>query len=240
MFRRDVERPDIQAFAYTGFGSLSGAAYLFLRVVDAPSARGFLGGLRIASIEDLEQAKLAEATQCAMTAAGLRALGVDESVVRQFNPEFVEGMAGNPNRSLRLGDIGANAPDKWTWGVGDREPHALLMLFARPERIGDLVRETREAAERSGFSAIEALPTDGHGRYRAVRLRRRDLAAGIRLGRSAHARDEGRSCVHQSNRPRRDPPRLLQRIRLPSGLAKAHAGRSERCATEPVRRAPGR
>ena len=129
MFRRDVDRPDIQAFAYTGFGSLSGAAYLFLRVVDAPSARGFLGGLRIASVEDLEQAKLAEVTQCAMTAAGLRALGVDESVIGRFNPEFVEGMAGNPNRSRRLGDIGANAPEKWTWGVGDRRaaraPHAV-------------------------------------------------------------------------------------------------------------------
>ena len=194
MFRRDVERPDIQAFAYTGFGSLSGAAYLLLRVVDAPSARGFLGELKIASIEDLEQAKLAEATQCAITAAGLRALGVDESVVSRFNPEFVEGMAGNPNRSRRLGDIGANAPDKWTWGVGDREPHALLMLFARPESIGDLVRETREAAERSGFAAIEALPTDGHGRYRAVRFRRRDLATGIRLGR-LRARPERRPIV---------------------------------------------
>src|SRR3984957_19633626 len=163
MLRRDVERPDIQAFAYTGFGSLSGAAYLLMRVVDASSARGFLGGLRIASVEDLEQAKLAEATQCALTAAGLRAPGVDESVVWEFNPEFVEGMAGNPNRSRRLGDIGANAPDKWTWGVGDREPHALLMLFARPERMGDLVRETRETAEQSGFAAIEALPTTDMG-----------------------------------------------------------------------------
>ena len=163
MFRRDVERPDIQAFAYTGFGSLSGAAYLLLRVVDAPSARGFISELMIASIEDLEQGKLAEATQCAVTAAGLRALGVDESVVGRFNPEFVEGIAGNANRSRRLGDIGANAPDKWTWGVGDREPHALLMLFARSERIGGLVGETREAAERSGFSIIAALPTADMG-----------------------------------------------------------------------------
>jgi deferrochelatase/peroxidase EfeB len=163
MFRRDVDRPDIQAFAYTGFGSLSGAAYLLLRIADAPAARDFLGKLEIASVEDLERARLAEVTQCAMTAAGLRALGVGASIVQRFNPEFVEGMAGNPNRSRRLGDLGANAPDKWTWGVGDREPHALLMLFARPERIGDLVRERREAAERSGFSAIEALPTADMG-----------------------------------------------------------------------------
>ena len=76
MFRRDVDRPDIQAFAYTGFGSLSGAAYLFLRVVDAPSARDFLGRLEIASVEDLERARIVEVTQCAMTAAGFRALGV--------------------------------------------------------------------------------------------------------------------------------------------------------------------
>ena len=179
MFRRDVDRPDIQAFAYTGFGSLSGAAYLFLRVVDAPSARRFLGGLRIASVEDLEQAKIVEVTQCAMTAAGLRALGVDESVIGRFNPEFVEGMAGNPNRSRRLGDIGANAPEKWTWGVGDREPHALLMLFARPERIGDLVRETtrggrterirrhRGAADRRtwAISSRSASPTGSRSRH---------------------------------------------------------------------------
>jgi deferrochelatase/peroxidase EfeB len=163
MFRRDVDRPDIQAFAYTGFGSLSGAAYLFLRVVDAPSARGFLGGLRITSIDDLDQVSFAEVVQCAMTAAGLRALGVDESVIGRFNPEFVEGMADNPNRSRRLGDIGDNAPDKWTWGVGDREPHVLLMLFACPERIGDFLRETREEAERSGFAAMVALPTTDMG-----------------------------------------------------------------------------
>ena len=40
-------------------------------------------------------ATLAEATQCAVTAAGLRALGVAEAVVQRFDPEFVEGMAGD-------------------------------------------------------------------------------------------------------------------------------------------------
>ena len=61
-------------------------------------------------------------------------------------------MAGSANRSLRLGDIGANAPDEWRWGVGGREPHVLLMLFAKPDRV-DGVRErtTREAAERGGL-----------------------------------------------------------------------------------------
>jgi len=167
MTRRDIDRPDIQAFAYTAFGSLTGAAYLLLRVVDAPAARRFLGALKVASVADIQTevgpATLAEATQCAVTAAGLRALGVAESVVQRFDPQFVEGMAGDPNRPLRLGDIGANAPDKWVWGVGQREPHVLVMLFAGPERIDSLARETRGAAEGSGFSAIESLRTTDMG-----------------------------------------------------------------------------
>src|SRR5271165_1395289 len=167
MTRRDVDRPDIQALAYTAFGSLTGAAYLLLRVVDASAARRFLGALRLTSVAGLETgavpAPLVEATQCAVTAAGLRALGVTEAVVQRFNPEFVEGMAGNPNRSRRLGDIGASAPDRWTWGVGGREPHVLVMLFAGPERIDGLAREARGAAEASGFAAIEALPTTNMG-----------------------------------------------------------------------------
>ena len=163
MTRRDVDRPDIQALAYTAFGSLTGASYLLLRVVDAPAARRFLGSLKIASVADVQTevgpATIAQATQCAVTAAGLRALGVAEPVVQRFDPEFVEGIAGSPNRSLRLGDVGANAPDKWTWGVGEHEPHVVVMLFAGPERIDILERETRGAAEASGFVAIESLPT---------------------------------------------------------------------------------
>jgi deferrochelatase/peroxidase EfeB len=167
MTRRDVDCSDIQAIAYTAFGTLTGAAYLLLRVVDAPAARRFLGGLKLASVADLqsgaEPVELADATQCAATAAGLRALGVAESVVQRFNPEFVEGMTGSPNRSRRLGDTGLNAPDRWIWGVGEREPHVLLMLFARPERIGDLAGERSAAAEQSGFVVIEALPTSDMG-----------------------------------------------------------------------------
>ncbi|MGO9420062.1 Dyp-type peroxidase [Roseiarcus sp.] len=163
MFRRDIDRPDIQAFAYTAFGSLTGAVYVLLRVVDAPAARRFLGALSLATVADLEPATLVEATQCAITAAGLRALGLTDAVVQRFDPEFVEGMAGDPNRSLRLGDTGANAPERWAWGAGEREPHVVVMLFAAPARLGDLERATREAAEHSGLAVIASLPTTDMG-----------------------------------------------------------------------------
>jgi deferrochelatase/peroxidase EfeB len=167
MTRADVDTADIQAIARTAFGSLTGASYLLLRVADARAARAWLGGLRPTSLADLSaggiRGRLPEATQVAITAAGLRALGVDEQIVQRFGPEFVEGMAGSENRSLRLGDIGANAPAKWRWGFGAREPHILLMLFARPERLAGLEGEAREAAERGGLTTLDILPTNDMG-----------------------------------------------------------------------------
>ena len=162
MTRLDIDRADIQALAYTAFGMLTGASYLLLRVADPPAARRWLGGLEVASVDDL-RSQLSEATQIAVTAAGLRALGVANPIVQRFNPEFVEGMAGNPNRSQRLGDTGSNAPDKWAWGVGDREPHVLLMLFSTPERVAGFERQQREAAEQSGLVTIAVLPTSDMG-----------------------------------------------------------------------------
>lgn len=167
MTRTDVNRADIQAIARTAFGSLTGASYLILRVADARSARSWLRELEPTRLADLSsdgvRAPIPEATQVAITAAGLRALGVDEAVIQRFSPEFVEGIAGSANRSQRLGDTGANAPENWRWGVGDREPHILLMLFAAPDRIGAFEGEAREAAERSGLATIDVLSTSDMG-----------------------------------------------------------------------------
>jgi deferrochelatase/peroxidase EfeB len=132
--RSDVDIADIQAIAWSAFDSLKGARYLLLRVSDARAARQWLGGLVPTSLGDLYQDGMKrqrnEVIQLAFTAAGLRALEVAGDVLDKFSPEFVEGMTGSPNRSLRLGDIGANAPEKWDWGFGDKEPHVLLILFA--------------------------------------------------------------------------------------------------------------
>src|SRR5712672_370882 len=139
MTRRDIDTGDIQAIAKTGFGSLAAASYMLLRVVEPGAARRWLRGLAPASLAkpsevktilDIEKKTGAETYQVAFTAAGLRKLGVDESIMQRFSPEFVEGMACDENRSRRLGDIGENDPEKWCWGVGDREPHVLLILLA--------------------------------------------------------------------------------------------------------------
>src|SRR4051812_40974659 len=126
MTRRDIDTGDIQAIAKTGFALLTAASYMLLRVVEPNAARRWLRGLAPASLAkpsevktilDLEKKTGVETYQIAFTAAGLRKLEVNESIIRRFSPEFIEGMAGDENRSRRLGDIGQNAPEKWCWGV---------------------------------------------------------------------------------------------------------------------------
>jgi deferrochelatase/peroxidase EfeB len=157
MTRRDIDTSDIQAIVKTAFGSLNAASYMLLRVVEPSAARQWLRALAPASVAN---GHVDEAYQIAFTAAGLRELGVGEKTMDGFSPEFVEGMAGNENRSRRLGDIGENAPQKWNWGVGDREPHVLLMLLASDaKRLEALVDSMLEQALGAGLSKIDVLAT---------------------------------------------------------------------------------
>jgi deferrochelatase/peroxidase EfeB len=157
MTRRDIDTRDIQAIVKTAFGSLNAASYMLLRVVELSAARRWLRALAPASLAD---GRVDEAYQIAFTAAGLRKLGVDEKIMAGFSPEFVEGMAGDKNRSLRLGDIGENDPEKWKWGVGDSEPHVLLILLASDaKRLEPLVDSMLEQALDAGLSKIDVLAT---------------------------------------------------------------------------------
>src|ERR1700738_2622343 len=176
MIRPEVDRSDVQAIAWTAFGSLKGASYMLLRVIEPHAARQWLRGLAPASLHDLSVADVkknvegvkkngGETYQIAFTAAGLLALGIDETIVKRFSPEFVEGMASNENRSRRLGDTGANAPTNWSWGVGDKEPHILLILLSSDaDRLETFVTKMREQAEAAGLSKIVVLPTSDMGK----------------------------------------------------------------------------
>ena len=155
--RRDVDAGDIQAIARTAFLSLKAARYMLLRVTEADTAREWLRSLEPASVAGSSTTDGQKICQIAFTAAGLMALGVASDVVKRFSPEFLEGMAGNDNRSLRLGDTGANAPANWNWGVGDREPHVLLMLFSDKDEIETFANWMLSDAMAAGLSRIEVL-----------------------------------------------------------------------------------
>jgi deferrochelatase/peroxidase EfeB len=155
--RREIDADDIQAIARTAFGSFKSARYMLLRVVEPVAARQWLRGLAPASLAQLPLKDDAEISQIALTAAGLREIGVKDAIVEQFAPEFVEGMANNDNRSRRLGDTGANAPMNWCWGVGEKEPHILLMLFSSAAQIDAFTARMQEQALAAGLSKIAIL-----------------------------------------------------------------------------------
>jgi hypothetical protein len=164
MTRRDVDETDIQAIVRSGFRTLRGANYLLLRVVDAPAARRWIGGLKPAAVADLCLGHIERTIQIAFTAAGLRALEITDEIVQRFAPEFVEGLVGSENRSQRLGDIGANAPVNWEWGVDDREPHVLVMLFtSTPSCIEAFASEHCGEASRHGLTILKILQTSDMG-----------------------------------------------------------------------------
>jgi deferrochelatase/peroxidase EfeB len=167
--RSDIDVRDIQAIVWSGFDSLKGGRYMLLRVNDAQAARQWLGDFKPTSFGDLYDEDGAskhckEVIQVALTAAGLRTLGING--VDGFSLEFKEGMASdrNRNRSLRLGDTGANAPENWAWGYGDNEPHILLIMFATDvAHVEALAMDQRTGAELSGLAVIDVLPTSDLG-----------------------------------------------------------------------------
>src|SRR4051794_13404197 len=103
---------DIQGLVRFGHGHLSEAMFLLLRIEDAAIARAWLATAPVTSARDSHP--LADtALQIAFTSRGLRRLGLAEDAMAGFSDEFLSGMAGEDNRSRRLGDTGKNSPALW-------------------------------------------------------------------------------------------------------------------------------
>ena len=156
------EAEDIQGIARTGFGTLKHACFLLLRIVDAPAARAWLAGADVALAARRDDTT-ASALQIALTARGLRALGLPAPVLQGFSAEFLSGMAGDAGRSRRLGDVGANAPSAWRWG-GAEEPDVLVMLYA-PNDPAQWRQHVETQSFARGFAIQQSLvATDMGGR----------------------------------------------------------------------------
>ena len=104
-------RADVQGFVTTGYGHLRLAAYLFVRVTDAEAGRRWLAAIADTvttaapwpKSADGVKNKPASAVNIGLTATGLRACGLPESVLCTFPREFREGVV-TPARSRILGD----------------------------------------------------------------------------------------------------------------------------------------
>jgi deferrochelatase/peroxidase EfeB len=156
--RAGPEFDDIQAIVRFGHGRLKEAAFWLLRIADPAAAREWLGRAPVTSAESRDPPP-DTALQVAITAEGLRALGLPEAVIAGFSDEFNAGMAGDESRSRRLGDVGGNAPSLWRWGDAGNVPHLLVMLYALPDRLADWQRAVAGPLWERAFAPVELLNT---------------------------------------------------------------------------------
>ncbi len=126
--RADLDLEDIQGNVLRGY-THPAAAYLFLRIVDVEQARALMRRMlpQVATAAPWTDGTPATAMNVAFTFAGLSALGLQPEVLESFPAAFQDGMAA---RSQHLGDRGPSAPSEWEDGLGTREAHVLVTVYA--------------------------------------------------------------------------------------------------------------
>lgn len=157
-----VDYADVQGLLRFGYAKMTEAAYLLLKIRNPATARAWIRNAPVTSAEETNP-RLRTAFQIAFTGEGLEKLQVPKRTLGGFSAEFLSGMAGEENRSRRLGDTGANAPKHWRWGIGGSVPHAVGMLFAEPGQLEGWTQSIRDNSWQAAFEEIACLPTSDMG-----------------------------------------------------------------------------
>jgi Dyp-type peroxidase family len=127
-----IDLRDLQGDILRAYGNdYDHTSYAFVRIDCEPEqARAWFAGLldHVTTAEPWKDGKPLTTLNVAVTAAGLKALGVSDAVVDTFSKEFREGMAA---RATRLGDVGPSAPGDWEPGLGTGDAHVLLTINAQ-------------------------------------------------------------------------------------------------------------
>jgi Dyp-type peroxidase family len=127
-----IDLRDLQGDILRAYGNdYDHTSYAFVHIECPPEqARAWFAGLldHVTSAEPWKGGKPLTTLNVAVTATGLKALGVSEAVVGTFSSEFRGGMA---SRAQRLGDLGVNDPGSWDKGLGSGEAHVLLTINAQ-------------------------------------------------------------------------------------------------------------
>jgi deferrochelatase/peroxidase EfeB len=153
-----VDYGDVQGLVRFGFKRLTEACYFLLRIKDASAARQWIGRACVTTAVEMNP-RPRTALQIAFTRTGLEKLQVPDDVIARFSAEFVSGMAGEDNRSRRLGDTQANAPAGWRWGSGSNTPDAVVLLFAEQGLLEGWKTSAKGEFWSAAFEEIDCLPT---------------------------------------------------------------------------------
>lgn len=136
--------------------------YLFIRLDDREGARRLLAVLAPLVIggEHWGSEKPDIVRNVAISAGGLRRLGVRNELVDVFGPGFSEGMLG---RAELIGDLGRSAPDRWIDAFAQAEAHMLLWTHAASlELLESEAARWKDEIERCGLSLRHEMRASMH------------------------------------------------------------------------------
>ena len=161
-----LELEDIQSGVLRPRPAPYAATYILLRIDDRKAGRELMRRVSevVASAANPTSPAGEAAVSVAITFWGLRALGVPESSLASFPPEFRQGMAA---RAPILADRGESGPEHWEKPLGTPDVHVVLAALAPDaQRLETVLERARKAYhEMTGIKAIWrqdcfALPTE--------------------------------------------------------------------------------
>jgi Dyp-type peroxidase family len=153
----EMDYADIQGLVRFGYGHMTSASYVLVKIKDSAAAKTWLRATPVTSAVALKPPPKA-ALNIAFTAPGLRELGVPNSIIDGFSHEFRGGMA-QESRARQLGDVKNNDPSAWLWGGYKQEPHAVVMFFAEPDEFDSFVQSTKGNFWDDAFEELKTLGT---------------------------------------------------------------------------------
>jgi deferrochelatase/peroxidase EfeB len=153
-----VDLSDLQGNVLRGYKDRPYVRYLVLEVADRNAARRWLAAAISGRDHDVPQitsgdwgkARPQTCFNIGLTYEGLRALGTPNSSLAMFPNEFIEGMTA---RAVKLGDVGASAPE--TWPSPFNEPdriHLIATIYA--ENAEQLDQVQQHALDRNALTLL--------------------------------------------------------------------------------------
>ncbi len=140
----ELELDDIQSGALFERPSPYVGTYLMLRIADRADGRELVRRLhRIATSSRTSDRNDDTSLTVGFSYRGLEALGVPQSSLDSFAPEFREGMAA---RAAVLGDVGESGPEHWEPPFGSSDVHvAIAALSPDAARLEAAAEQARRA-----------------------------------------------------------------------------------------------
>ena len=149
---------DIQGDILRAYGNaFDCTAYVFVTLGGEPAAARAWLGERLPDVTTAapwRDGKPETTLNVALTAAGLRALGVRDEIVATFSPEFLDGMTA---RARLLGDVGCSDPAMWDQGLRGGDVGVLVTVNAQtPEQLETAIEPLRAGIGRAAGLKIAA------------------------------------------------------------------------------------